>query len=180
MGVPPSSNRLSETDADEVAILSSGSSASVSLSRFEDGGTPIEMTGNGIDIEVSYELDDGTTSTDAFTVTPEDATAGPTVDSISLSEVETDGGDAEFDAAWAVSDADGDLDAVDLTLTDDSDGETEDSASVDVSGSDASGTTDLSAKHQENSGHEYEVELVVTDSNDNTDSATATEVEDGS
>jgi subtilisin len=105
----------------------------------------------------------------------------PTVDSLSLSE-DNQGGSphADFDASWSVSDDDGDLDTVDLTLTDLDDGETEDSASVDVSGSEADGTTDLKAMHEENSGHEYEVELVVTDSNGNTASDTATEVEDGS
>lgn len=150
--------------ADDVAILSAGASASVSLSRFEDGGTPIDMTGTGVDIEVSYELDDGTTSTDTFTVTPEDATAGPIVDSISISEVETDDGDAEFDTDWAVSDADGDLDAVELTLLDDSDGETEDSTSTGVGGSAASGSTRLVASGDDVTGNDYTAELVVTDS----------------
>jgi hypothetical protein len=46
----------------------------VALSRFEADGTPIEMVGKDVDIEVGYELEDGTTSTDLFTVTPEAAT----------------------------------------------------------------------------------------------------------
>ncbi|MFB6254202.1 MAG: hypothetical protein ABEI06_06315, partial [Halobacteriaceae archaeon] len=91
---------------------------------------------------------------------------------------------AEFNASWSVSDSDGDLDTVDLTLYQlDSDGNrvaTEDAASVDISGDSASGTTGLKAKFDENNGKKYEVECVVTDSNGNTDSATATEVEDGS
>ena len=44
------------------------------LSRFEDDGTPVEMVGTDVDIEVGYELDDGTTSSGLFTVTPEAAT----------------------------------------------------------------------------------------------------------
>ena len=61
-----------DDDADEVAVMSADSSASVALGRFEDDGTPIEMVGKDVDIEIEYELDDGTTSTDLFTVTPEE------------------------------------------------------------------------------------------------------------
>ena len=57
--------------ADQMAVMSAGSSASVTLSRFEDSGTPVDMTGRDVDIEVGYELADGMTSTDSFTVTPE-------------------------------------------------------------------------------------------------------------
>jgi len=57
--------------ADEVAVMSADSSASVALSRFEDDGTPIDMTGKSVNVNVGYELDDGTTSTDSFTVTVE-------------------------------------------------------------------------------------------------------------
>lgn len=105
----------------------------------------------------------------------------PTVDSLDISE-DNAGGDphADFSVSWTVSDDDGDLDSVDLTLTDLDDGETEDSVSVDVSGSSASGTTSLRASKEENSGHTYEVELVVTDANGNTATTTAQEVEDGS
>lgn len=109
-----------------------------------------------------------------------DGDNAPTVLSLSLSE--DDSGDsphANFIASWNVSDSDSDLDTVELTLTDLDDGETEDSASIDVSGADATGNTDLKAKKEENSGHEYEVEIVVTDAKDNMVSDTATEVEDG-
>lgn len=109
-----------------------------------------------------------------------DGSTAPQIDSLSLNE-NNKGGDphADFDASWSVSDSDGDLDTVELTLTDLDDGYTE-SKTVDVSGSDASGTTTFQHKFEENSGDEYEVELVVTDSNGNTASATATEIEDGS
>lgn len=104
----------------------------------------------------------------------------PTVESLSLSGNDTEGSPrAEFTASWAVSDADGALDTVELTLTDTDDGR-EDSATVDVSGDTASGETPLSAEHEPNSGRTYEVELVVTDSNENTDSATAAEGGGGS
>lgn len=106
--------------------------------------------------------------------------SSPTVESLSLSEVETDNGDAEFDADWQVSDVDGNLDAVDLVLTDDTDGETEDSATVAVSGDTASGTTRLVAAGDDGSGNSYTVELTVTDTEGATasDTASATESED--
>lgn len=109
----------------------------------------------------------------------------PAVDSLSLSEDNSGGSPhAEFNASWSVSDIDGDLDTVELTLYElDSNGTrvaTEDSASVDVSGSDASGTTGLKARFDENSGKTYEVEQIVTDTTGNTTSSTAQEVEDGS
>ena len=51
---------------------------------------------------------------------------------------------------------------------------------MDVSGRSASGTESLRAFKEENSGHTYEVECVVTDANGNTDAAMATKAEDGS
>lgn len=101
----------------------------------------------------------------------------PSVDSLSVDEVETGDSDAEFDVSWEVSDDDADLDSLDLTLTDLTDDETEDTATVDISGDSASGTTRLVAAGDDGSGNDYEVEAVVTDSNGNTDSATASVVE---
>lgn len=164
--------------ADEVAVMSAGSSASVALSRFEDGGTPVDMTGQAVDIGVGYELGDGTTATDSVTVTPDEANVGPTVDALSVSEVETDGDDAEFDVDWAVGDTDGNLDAVDLTLVDDTDGETEDTASLSVAGDAASGTTRLVAAGDDVSGHEFTAELMVTDADGATSSGAASVTED--
>ncbi len=153
-----------DDEADDVAVMSAGSAASMALSRFEDNGSPVDMTGKKVDIDVDYELGDGSTSTDSFTITPEDIGSAPAVESLSLSEVETGTADAEFDADWQVGDADGNLDSVDLTLSDDTDGKTEDTATPSVSGDTASGTTRLVAAGDDVSGNEYTVELVVTDS----------------
>jgi hypothetical protein len=166
-----------DDDADEVAVISADSSASVALSRFEDGGTPIEIIGKDVDVEIEYKLDDGTTSTDSFTVTPEEANTTPTVDALSASEVETDSADAEFDADWGVSDADGNLEAVDLTLVDDTDGGTEDTAAIGVSGDRASDSTRLVASGDDVSGNEFTVELAVTDSDGATASGAASVTE---
>ncbi|WP_336343348.1 S8 family serine peptidase [Halalkalicoccus ordinarius] len=107
----------------------------------------------------------------------DDSNSSPTVDSLSLTEVETDNDDAEFDVGWQVSDSDGDLDSVDLTLTDDTDGETEDTASIDVSDDSASDTTRLVASGDDGSSNSYTAELIVTDTNGASSSDTATETE---
>ncbi len=103
----------------------------------------------------------------------------PTVSALSLSEIETENSDAEFDADWQVSDGDGDLSSVDLTLVQESDGATEDSVTVSVGGEDASDTTRLVAANDNGSGDGYVVELAVTDNEGNTASgrASATETE---
>jgi subtilisin family serine protease len=107
--------------------------------------------------------------------------SAPVVDSLTLAEDNTGKSPhADFDASWKVSDPDGDLSTVDITLTDSTEGGTEDSTTIDVSGDTATGTTTLRARHEENSGHTYQVKLVVTDSHGDTDSATADEIEDGS
>jgi endonuclease YncB( thermonuclease family) len=126
------------------------------------------------------DSDGNTTGASQLTVTVDNTAEAPTVETLSLDEVETDNSDAEFDADWNVSDNDGDLDTVDLTLTDLDDGETEDSASISVSGDSANGTTRLVATGEDGSGHQYEVEAVVTDTDGNTDSATATATESDS
>lgn len=141
------------------------------------------------DLTAEATDDASQTSSSTITVTVDNSTSGgsnaPVVDGLSLSE-DNNGGSphAEFNASWSVSDADGDLSSVELTLYQlDGSGnrvETEDAATVDVGGSTASGTTGLKAHHDENSGAEYEVELVVTDGSGKTASSSAFEIEDGS
>ncbi len=177
-----------DNGVDQVEFFVDGSSIGVDSDGSDGWSTSWDTTtvGDG-DHTVTAEATDtaGQTASDSITVTVDNSTDSggnaPAVDSLSLSEDNAGGSPhADFDASWSVSDSDGDLDTVELTLTDLDDGETEDTATIDVSGDSASGTTDLRAKQEENSGNEYEVELVVTDSNGNTASSTATEVEDGS
>lgn len=115
-------------------------------------------------------------------ITTDNGGGAPTVDSLSLSEVETSNSDAEFDATWQVSDADGDLDSVELALTQDSTGDTEDTATVDASGDTASATTRLVASGDDGSGESYTVEATVSDAagNTTTGTASASETESGS
>ncbi|WP_049970112.1 hypothetical protein [Haladaptatus cibarius] len=62
-----------DDSADANAILSAGSSATVSLGRFESGTTPVEMVGESMDISIDYTVG-GTSGTKSFTVTPTDGT----------------------------------------------------------------------------------------------------------
>lgn len=119
----------------------------------------------------------GNTTSATVTVTTDNVEEAPTVDSLSLAEVETSDADAEFDADWAVSDADGNLSSVDLTLVQDNDGTTEDTATVSVGGDTASGTTRLVAAGDDGSANGYTVSVTVTDGSGATGSGTASVTE---
>ena len=166
-------------DTASVSVSGDAASGTTRLVAAGDDGS-----GNGYTVEATVTDADGASDAASASVgETEDAVgaSAPTVGSLSLSEDNAGGSPhAEFTASWSVSDADGDLSSVDLTLTDADTGATEDSASVDVGGSDAAGTTGLKARHDENNGHTYRVELVVTDAGGNAASDTATEAEDGS
>ncbi|PSP78980.1 hypothetical protein BRC81_05765 [Halobacteriales archaeon QS_1_68_20] len=59
-----------DDSADQVAVLSAGSPGSVALGRFEAGGAPVDVVGEWVDVELDYELADGTTDTASFTLDP--------------------------------------------------------------------------------------------------------------
>jgi hypothetical protein len=124
----------------------------------------------------------GNESTATVSVQTDNSDSGPNVDSLSLSEIETDNPDAEFDADWQVSDTDGDLLTADLTLVQQSDGLTEDETTVQVNGESATGTTRLVAEGSDGSSRDYTVDVVVTDEQGNTatDTASTTETENSS
>ncbi|MFC6721148.1 Ig-like domain-containing protein [Halobacteriaceae archaeon SHR40] len=114
----------------------------------------------------------GNENSTTITVTTDNAGSGPAVDSLSMTEVETDNADAEFDVSWQVSDADADLASVEMGLKQDSDGSVEDSTTVEVSGESESGTTRLVASGDDGSGNSYSASLQVTDSSGNTTART--------
>lgn len=99
--------------------------------------------------------------------------SSPAVDTVSLTESDTDGTDAEFVADWAVSDPDGDLASVDVVLTDLDAGATVDSVSMDVSGGTASSSTTLMAPGANGSGATFEVMVTANDAGGRSASATA-------
>ena len=170
----------STEDTASVSVSGSDASGTTRLVAAGDDGA-----GHGYTVELVASDGNGNTSSATTSVTESEDTSGggnaPTVDNLSISEDNSGGSPhADFQIDYAVSDADGDLDTVDLTLTDTDDGQVEGTTSLSVSGGSASGTETLSARKAENDGHTYEAECVVTDANGNTDTATATEVEDGS
>ena len=121
----------------------------------------------------------GNTSSAAVAVTVDNASA-PTVDSLGITEVETDDPDAAFDVSWQVSDSDADLSVVDVLLTDDTDGSTVDSSSLSVSGTTDRGTTRLVAGGGDGTGKRYTASLTVTDANGTTDTDTESVTETSS
>ncbi|WP_435320952.1 glycosyl hydrolase [Haloarchaeobius sp. TZWSO28] len=163
--------------------------ASISVSGSDASGTTRLIAagddGSGNSYTIECTVTDGGSNTDSATtsVSESESSSGgsaPTVDSLTLDERPNNRPHADFDVSWAVSDSDGDLSQVDLTLTDTNDGQVEDTATISVSGGSASNTTSMSAKKSDGDGHTYEVAAVVTDASGNTNSATATEVENGS
>jgi hypothetical protein len=146
---------------------------------YEDTWDSTAVTDGDHTLTASVTDSAGNTSETVVTVTTDNSGTRPTVEGLSLSEVETTTADAEFDAAWQVGDANGNLETVDLVLVQ-ADGTTEDTATVSVSGGTASGTTRLIAPDDDGSGVDYTVELTATDSKANTatDTASTTEFED--
>ncbi|WP_254273136.1 glycosyl hydrolase [Haloarcula marina] len=145
---------------------------------YDDGASKTYVAYNPSSSSTTVTFSDGTSlSVPANSIaTSGDGSSGgsgsaSTVDSLSVSEVETSTVDAAFDVSWSVSDGDGDLSSVDLTLTDDTAGATDDTATVSVSGSSASGTTRLIAPGDDGTGNAYTVDLTVTDAASNTTSS---------
>ena len=156
----PLGGSLSNTTA--VQTLSSTGSFSASVSGL-DAGTDYEF-------RAVADASDGDTdvgSTDAFTT---DADSGgdtaPTVDRFSVSD-KSNPKWARKRVSWSVSDADGDLAEVDVALVDGS-GRAVASETTSVSGSSASGRSDVRTK---GSGS-YSVTLTVTDAVGNSTSQT--------
>jgi plastocyanin len=122
---------------------------------------------------------EGDIAWDSLSLSGPAAVPRPKVESLSLSEVGTGSDDAVFDADWTVSDPNGDLDTVLLTLADLDDGETEDMDCGVISGASKTCSTQLEAKDEDGEGHEYQVELTVTDATGSATTAVATATEDG-
>jgi len=116
----------------------------------------------------------GNTDSSSITLTTDNSGSSPVANELLATEVETDTADAAFAIDWEVSDPDGDLSTVDLGLYDETDDEQEDTKSVDISGDSATGTTELTASGDGESGNEYTIVLTATDNSGNGTSATAT------
>lgn len=102
----------------------------------------------------------------------------PTVDRLSVTEANAGHNPhAMFEVYWAVHDDTDDLATVEVTLWDRTDGEIEATRIEDVAGGFAENAVKLKAHMEENSGHLYAVELVVTDEAGNTASERTIEFE---
>lgn len=176
-----------EDDAESLLVeyrLDDGSWAAASYNTetgyYEASWDTTTVSNGDHSLEASVTDSAGNATTAAITVTTDNTSGQPSIDSLSLSEVETDSSDAEFDATWQASDTDGDLATADLVLFQDSDGTREDELSVDISGDAAGETTRLVASGDDGSANSYTVELTVTDGDGNTASGanSTTETED--
>lgn len=147
----------------------------------EDVGLASEEQGEGL-VDTAAAL--GLASTDSAGTCDDGGGGGggnaPTASVDGVSEAETPSPHAEFDVSWSATDEDGDLDSVTVSLHDDTDGENEGSETVNVSGDSASGTTRLTAKHDDGTGNDYTATVEATDSNGNTGSDSQSFSENGS
>ncbi len=96
----------------------------------------------------------------------------PSIDMFNVEEVISPNPHYEFNVDWEVSDDDGDLSSVELRLEDLEDGSI-DIETESISGSSASGTTDLVDQH-ESGVHDYNVTITVIDGEGNSVSETKT------
>lgn len=162
-------NRVEEEDSATESVNGDSASGTLRLVAAGDDGS-----GNSYEVEATVSDTDGTaTSETATEAESEDTSSAPSASIDGISEANSPSPHAEFDVSWSASDDDGDLDTAELTLYDDTDGGTEDSATEDISGGTGNGTNTLKAKFDEGSGNDYTAELVVTDSEGNSDSDTA-------
>lgn len=137
--------------------------------RFDPFGTVNYTVVNGEKVPCT-RVDDP-----SFDPGPEENHSDPTVQELSVSEVETSDPDAEFNVDWKVNDSDGDLEEVELTLVDDSAGGTnEQHMEKDASGNSEDRVTRMVAATDDTKGHNYTVKLEVRDEEGNTSRATET------
>lgn len=154
-------------------------SYSTSTGYYEDNWNTDNVDDGDYDLTARATDSSDQSATSVITVTVDNSTgnSAPEATINDFSEVDTPSPHAKFSVSWEASDADGNLDSAELTLFDDTDNETEASETIDISGGSASGTTELKAKHDDGSGNEYTVELLVTDTESATDSDSATTTE---
>ncbi|WP_436926718.1 PKD domain-containing protein [Halosimplex amylolyticum] len=157
--------------ADRVAVMSAGSAATVSVGRFEDDETPVDMPGEQIDVTVGYQLANGTSGTDSFTLSVSEPASPPAIDQYEVTEAGSKNPHANIMADWTVSDGDGDLASVTVEVIDGNDSVV-DSAKTSVSGAEAYDVDYFELKHVD--GQTFDVRLTVTDSAGETVSATRT------
>jgi hypothetical protein len=165
------------------AQLSNGATATFSFYEFTDGSSSVDMSGEDVEITVTYQPTSGGTKTKTFTITPTTSGGGdsggnqnPTIASLQTTDTSVTGGNpkyAQFDVDWAASD-DSQVRSLELTMTRVNSGNEVDSATPSVSGTRASGVTSLRGPDQNSNpnGQQYDITIIVTDDDGVTSSQT--------
>ncbi|WP_018257636.1 Ig-like domain-containing protein [Halomicrobium katesii] len=131
------------------AQLSDGATATFYLYEFTDEFSSVDMSGEDVEITVTYQPASGGTETKTFTITPTDkgggGGGGSSAPSATITSATYSAGTSpptdRYDVTVDVSDADGDLDRVEYELTDSS-GTVVDT----VTDNGVSGSSDISAE----------------------------------
>jgi hypothetical protein len=143
---------------DDVQLSVSGGSAS-GTTRLVAAGDDESDWEYVVDLFVTDDV--GNEARDSVTVT--EGEPSPSIDELSVAEIETANPDAEFDVAWSVSDPDANLSELSLVLQDDTADAEETSKTVTIDGGASSGTTRLVAAGDDGSGHGYVVDVEAFD-----------------
>nr|WP_241432635.1 hypothetical protein [Haloarcula californiae] len=159
------------------AILSEDATATFYLYEFTDGISSVDMSGEDVEITVTYQPASGGTETKTFTITPTSegggGGGGSSAPSATITSATYTAGSSpptdRYDITADVSDADSDLDRVEYELVDSS-GTVVDTATDDgVSGSSDTSTERLVAETNERDSS-YTITVTVYDSASNTGS----------
>ncbi|RLM63652.1 hypothetical protein DVK07_15870 [Halorubrum sp. Atlit-26R] len=164
------------------AQLSDGATATFYLYEFTNGFSSVDMSGEDVEITITYQPASGGTETKTFTITPNSGDAGsggnqaPTIDTFQTTDTSKTGGNpkyAQFDVDWTVSD-DSQVQSLELTMARVGSGNEVDSATPSVSGASASGVTSLRGPDQSPNpgGQQYDITITVTDDDGETSSQT--------
>ncbi|QGA82054.1 Ig-like domain-containing protein [Halomicrobium sp. LC1Hm] len=159
------------------AQLSDGATATFYLYEFTDGTSSVDMSGEDVEITVTYQPASGGTETKTFTITPTDGSGGggggssapsATITSATYSAGSSPPSD-RYDVTVDVSDVDGDLDRVEYEFVDSSGTVVDTATDNGVSGSSDTSTEQLVARTNERDSS-YTIRVTVYDSASNTGS----------
>ncbi|WP_193310539.1 hypothetical protein [Halorubrum halophilum] len=126
------------------AQLSDGATATFYLYEFTNGFSSVDMSGEDVEITITYQPASGGTETKTFTITPNSGGGGsggsnPVINSLST---RSPGGSGQYKLTYDVSDPDSDLAQIEFSLRDSSNSELDSISDSGISGGAAAGETD--------------------------------------